>query len=101
MERKWYTDEFKRGAVKLVIDEGMTLKAAAKDLGINPSTLANWVYSKEEKGKDAFPGSGNLSPSNQRIRDLERRLKRAEMERDLLKKTIAFFAAQDQKNMLQ
>jgi transposase len=99
-ERTYYTQEFKIGAVRLVIDEKMTVPAAAKDLGISHYTLSNWVYAAKKKGKDAFPGQGKLSPEDQRIRDLERRLRRAEMERDLLKKTIAFFAEQDQKNML-
>jgi len=42
-ERRTFTDEFKVGAVRLVLDEGKTISAAAQDLDLSPSVLANWV----------------------------------------------------------
>lgn len=98
MTKKRYTKEYKLGAVKLVVDEGVSPAKAAKDLGISYCTLKNWVYAFRKNKADAFPGKGNLLPADQRVVDLEKRLRRAEMERDILKKTIVFFAELDRKN---
>jgi len=99
MEKKQYTKEFKLGAVKLVVDEGKSMAAVAEDLGIGYSTLGHWVQGFRKHKTDAFPGKGNLLPWDQEKRELERKLRRTEMERDLLKKTIAFFAELDRKGM--
>ena len=85
MDKKQYTKEFKVGAVKLVIDEGKSMAAVAKDLGIGYSTLGHWITDYKKHKVDAFPGKGNLLPWDQEKRELERKLRRAEMERDLLK----------------
>ncbi len=100
IQRKRYTKEFKVGAVKLVTEQGMTIADAAKDLGLSYATLNNWTIAFNKNKEDAFPGKGNLLPADARIQDLEKRLKRAEMERDLLKKTIGLFAELDRKNSL-
>jgi len=97
MGQKAFTKEFKLGAIKMVLEEGKTQGAVSRDLGIGYSTLAHWVQGYKKHKGNAFPGKGNLLPWEQEKRDLERKLRRAEMERDLLKKTIAFFAELDRK----
>lgn len=99
IERKHYDAEFKQGAVRLVVEEGKTAVEAARDLGINYCTLKNWLYAYEKHKGDAFPGQGNLRPEDQKIRELEKKLRRAEMERDLLKKTIALLGELDRRNI--
>ena len=55
----------------------------ARDLGCSTSAMTKWVRDYKQHGDGSFPGKGNLTPEDQRIKDLERRLRRAEMERDL------------------
>ncbi len=98
--RTKYSSEFKAGAVKLVREEGKSIGEVAKDLGVIYTTLKNWVYASDKYKEEAFPGQGNLRPEDAKIKELEKKLKRAEMERDLLKKTIVFFAEQDRKNSM-
>ena len=93
-----HTTEFKEGAVRLVKEPGMTVKQAASDLGISHYTLKNWIYAKAKHEEDAFPGHGNLRPEDLKIRELEKKLRRAEMERDILKKAVTYFAELDKKN---
>ena len=99
MEKKVYTKEFKVGAARMVVDEGVKPSQVAKDLGVSQSSMTKWIRDYKKHGSGAFPGKGLLAPVDQEKRDLERRLRRAEMERDLLKKTIAFFAELDRKSM--
>lgn len=99
MDRQIYAKEFKLGAVKMVVDERMKCSQVAKDLGVSNSALSKWIVTYRKHGGGAFPGKGMLAPVDQEKRDLERQLRRVTMERDLLKKTIGFFAALDRKGM--
>lgn len=91
-KKKSYTREFKLQAAKLVTEQGMKAVDVAKDLGVAPSSISLWVSQYHENGRDAFPGKGKLLPWDQEKRELERRLKRVETERDILKKTIGYLA---------
>jgi transposase len=91
-KKKTYNKEFKREAVKLVLEQEMTCTQVAKDLGVAYGSVAKWVRDYTASGNHAFPGKGKLLPWDEEKRELERKLKRAETERDILKKTIAYFA---------
>ena len=90
--RQEYTKEFKEDAVRLVLDKGKTQNEVARELGIHQSALCRWVRKVRRQGKEAFPGHGKLTPSDQKVQDLEKELRRVTQERDLLKKAIVFFA---------
>lgn len=93
--RRKYTKEFKLDAINLVLEQGYTRKEAAASLDINCQMLGRWIkeYRQDEDGL-AFRGNGKLSPEQEEIRRLRSQLRKAEMERDILKKATAFFAAQ-------
>lgn len=99
MDKSKYTKEFKLGAARMVVDQGMKNSQVARDLGVSHSAIFRWVSDYRKHGSGAYPGKGMLAPADQEKRDLERQVRRLTMERDLLKKTIAFFAELDRKNM--
>ena len=86
-ERRRHSDEFKREAVKLVTEQGLSVAQAARDLDVNENLLRRW------KRKFADESEESLSESEQmelaRLREENRRLR---MEREILKKATAFFA---------
>ena len=90
--RRKHSEEFKVGAVKLVLEKGMSRAEVARDLGLSPSLVTRWVLEYRGDGPDAFPGKGRLKPDAQRIRVLEAEVRRLKMERDILKKATAYFA---------
>ncbi len=92
MKTKTYTQEFKVEAVKLATQEGVKVGETAKNLGISHSALSKWIRQYKENGSQAFPGKGKLMPEDERVRKLERELRRVTMERDILKKTIGYLA---------
>jgi transposase len=92
MPKKVYTKEFKDNAVRLVLDQDMTGIKVSQDLGVSYSALTRWIREYREDGKSAFPGKGKQTPEDAEKRELEKRLRRAETERDILKKAIAYFA---------
>jgi len=91
-KRKLYGRDFKVNAVRLVLEGGQTMKEVAADLGVNYYTLAEWKNQYEKKGGFAFPGSGKIVYATEVEREnaeLKKRLRRVEMERDILKKAMA------------
>jgi len=86
--KRLFTKEFKVEAVKLVTEQGLTQSEAAKQLGLSPKTYSLWVRQAQA---GTIRGT-HQSAEQLRIRELERELMIARMERDILKKATAFFA---------
>ncbi len=92
--RKKYSKEFKLDAVSLVLEQNYSRAEAARSLGINANMLGRWVKAYQTDEGQSFRGNGKLTPEQEEIRNLKARVKRLEMERDILKKATAFFAAE-------
>lgn len=92
-ERKIYDSAFKTKAVQLS-NERTNLLELARELGIAVTLLYKWRKEYEEYGEGSFPGNGNLKMISEleKIHELEKRLKDAELERDILKKAIGIFS---------
>ena len=86
--RRQFTAGFKRDAVQLGRTSGRSIAQIARELGIYDSTLGNWVrQDRIDRGEQ----EGLSSDQQVRLRDLERENARLRMERDLLKRTVAFW----------
>jgi transposase len=73
--------------------ERTNISELARELGVTAPQLYKWRKESEEIGKGSFPGKGNLklTPEQEKIHELEKRLKDAELECDILKKAIGIF----------
>ncbi len=91
--RKIYGKAFKEKAVQLSY-ERTNISELARELGITAPQLYKWCKEFEESGEGSFPGKGNLklTPEQEKIHELAKKLKDAELERDILKKTIGIFS---------
>ena len=89
--RRRFTEEFKRDAVRLVVAEGYSFKAAAGAMGVSDQTLRTWHarFAPQPLPCGENASVDELRDENQRLR---KQLRRAEMERDILKKATAYFA---------
>ena len=91
-------EEFKREAIKLVNEQGLTIAEASKKLdtgwpkAIASKSLRTWMKQEQSGELKASLGANKLSADQLRIRELERELSIAKTERDILKKATAFFA---------
>ncbi|WP_240723489.1 IS3 family transposase [Flavobacterium sp. GT3P67] len=85
--RKTYDLIFKEKAVQLSYERD-NISQLAKELGVSSALLYKWRQDYQEFGTGRFPGKGNLklSPEQEKIHELEKKLKEAELERDNLKK---------------
>ena len=91
-KRRSYDKEFKLSAVKLILESGNSVERIATELGVSSNTLFNWKRKYLEDAKNAFPGKGKMKPEDEELRRVKKELLRVTMERDILKKAIAYFA---------
>lgn len=90
--RRQFSEEFKTGAVRLVLEEGKSVGAVARELDLTTSALRLWVQharAEQTQGK-----SGLMKEEREELVRLRTALRIAEEERDILKKATAFFAKQ-------
>ena len=59
MQKKTYTQEFKREAVRLAQTSGKPITQIARELGISDASIYQWRKELAEHGPEAFPGSGH------------------------------------------
>jgi len=84
-----FTDEFRELAVQRV-QGGLSIPAAAKELGVSDQTLRNWVKAAA-KGKLASAGK-TVTQAEMELSRMRAELVRLERENALLKKAAAYFA---------
>jgi transposase len=91
--RRRFTEEFKAQTVRLILDEGKTVQAVARDLDLVPSAVRGWV---EQARADRTHGKTGLTTAErEELARLRKELRIAQEERDILKKATAFFAKQN------
>jgi transposase len=96
-QRTHYDKTFKDNAVKLSL-ERKNVSGLALELGISPTLLYRRRKKYQERGENSFPGNGVRSREGEeagRVVELERRLKEAETERDILKKALSIISTSD------
>jgi transposase len=90
-KRREFSDEFKAGAVRLVLDQGKSISQVARDLDLTLSALRNWVERARADRGNGKPGVLTTEEREELTR-LRREVRTLRMERDILKKAAAFFA---------
>ena len=87
-ERRVFTQEFKREAVRLIETSGRTIAQISEDLGVGLSTLTRWkrIY------RDADLSSGPPDDVNQELVRLRKENVILRQEREILKRAATFFA---------
>lgn len=90
--RKRIDPAFKREAVDLADRSGKTDRQIEKDLGVYQGAIRHWRKELQKDGKNAFPGTGHMTPLEEELRRVKKERDNAVMERDILKKAIAIFS---------
>lgn len=87
--RRQFTEEFKAGAVRLVLDEGRTVAAVARELDLTETAFRAWV---EHARADRTAGKTSVTTAEReelvRLRKENRQLRQ---DREILVKAAAFF----------
>ncbi len=87
-----FSPEFRRDAVAMVLDENRPIADVGRGLGVNAGTLGNWVAAERvERGERA----GMTADERTELVELRAECKKLRMERDLLKRSMAFWVKEN------
>lgn len=89
-----YSGEFKRDAVALVESSGRRVSTVARELGVNPESLRQWVaQARAAAAASGTGGEGPLTPAErEELRRLRRQVRELELEKEILRKAAQYFA---------
>jgi transposase len=90
--RRQFTDEFKAGAVRLVLEEGKTVGAVARDLDLTETALREWV--KRAQADRTKGRTGVTTAEREELARLRKENRQLRLEREILKNAAAFFASE-------
>ena len=86
-----YPDDFKRNAVRLIVEEKYSFPAAAEAVGVCEKTLRDW-HRRFAPPPAPCGENATVAELREEVTRLRRQLRRAELEREILKKATAYFA---------
>ena len=86
-----FSEEFKRDAVRLIVEEGYTFKSAATAVGVSDQSLRAW-HAKFAPPPEPCGENATVAELREENQWLRRQLKRAELEREILKKATASYS---------
>ena len=88
--RRKFSEEFKQQAARLVLEEGKSMAAVARELDLVPTALREWV---ERARADRTGGKTGLTTAErEELARLRKENRILQEEREILKKAAAFFA---------
>ena len=90
--RRTFTEEFKAGAVRLVLDESKTVGRVARELDLTETALREWVH--RARADRSQGRTGLTTAEREELSRLRKENRILAEEREILKKAAAFFAKQ-------
>ena len=91
--RRPFDEEFKAGAVRLVLDDGQTVGRVARELDLTESALRTWV---DRARADRTNGrTGLTTEEREELRRLRKEIRVLRTEREILKNAAAFFVREN------
>jgi len=97
--RRTFTPEFKLEAAQLVVEQNYSIREAANAMNVGKSTMDKWVRQlrNELNGTATHPTA--LTPDQRTIKALEKRIRRVELEKEILKKATALLMSDSMNNI--
>ena len=88
---KPYPKEFRDDVVRVAQDResGVTLEQIAKDFGIHPMTLSNWL---SQDAIDAGTKAGSTTTESAELREANKRIRLLEQENEVLRRAAAYLS---------
>ncbi|MGZ8996827.1 MAG: transposase [Rhodospirillales bacterium] len=88
--RRKFDEDFKNGAVRIVLETGKPIAQVARDLGINEGTLGNWC-AKDRRARQGANGVALEESERAELARLRRENAELAMQRDVLKRSVALW----------
>ena len=89
LKKPSYTAEFKKEAADLVINQSYGIREASEAVGVSQSAMRKWVLQLQGEHDGVTPKGAAITPEQQKIQELEAKIKKIEREKEILKKATA------------
>lgn len=97
-KKRAFSPEFRLEAAQLVVDQGYTIKAACGAMGVGKSTMEYWVRKLRSERAGGESKGEALTAEQREIKELKRRLRQTEEEKQILKKATALLMSDSLSN---
>ena len=94
-KRRVFSEAFKAEAVQLCRVGDRSIAQVAQDLDLTETALRGWVKRAPPEAGVAGTSASTSKSEREELLELRKRVKRLEMEREILKKAAAFFAKEN------
>ena len=92
-QRRFFTEEFKAEAVRLMTEQGIPISQVARDLGVEAGVLRRWRRKHEGLPPRSSPSGKSVLSEPEELRRLRRENEQLRLEREILKKALGIFTA--------
>jgi transposase len=94
-----FSPEFKLESAQLVVDQNYSVRQAAEAVNVSSTSMDKWARQlrEERNGTSSMPNA--LTPDQRKIQELEKRIKRIETEKEILKKATALLMSDSLNNL--
>ena len=97
--RPTFKPEFRLEVAQLVVDQGYSIREASSAMNVGKSTVDNWVRQLKNERHGIADQPNALTPEQRKIKELEKRIKRIELEKEILKKATALLMSDAMNNL--
>ncbi|EKE4641726.1 transposase, partial [Escherichia coli] len=84
--KRTFTPEFRLECARLIVDKGYSYRQASEAMNVGSTTLESWVRQLRRERQGIAPSATPITPDQQRIRELEKQVRRLEEQNTILKK---------------
>ncbi|WP_407227294.1 IS3-like element ISEc31 family transposase [Escherichia coli] len=84
--KRTFTPEFRLECAQLIVDKGYSYRQASEAMNVGSTTLESWVRQLRRERQGIAPSATPITPDQQRIRELEKQVRRPEEQNTIFKK---------------
>jgi transposase len=97
--RPTFKPEFRLEVAELVVKQGYSVREAAEAMNVGKSTVDKWVRQLKSEQQGITPQGSALTEEQRKIKELEKRIKQIELEKEILKKATALLMSDSLNNL--
>ena len=98
-DRRFFSDEFKLEAAKLVVEQGYSVNEVCQAFDVGRTAMNRWVQPLQSE-RSSQPTKGKvLTPEQKRVQELEAQVAKLEKEKSILKKATALLMSDEIKSL--
>lgn len=98
-ERRTFTPDFKLEVAQLVLDQGYSVREASSAMNVGKTSIDRWVRQLKNERNGIADHANALTPDQRKIKELEKKNKRLELEKEILKKATALLMSDSMNNL--